>query len=253
MLADQRKGNIMKTIKRMAGAESARVVLTATLLALVMVSTLSVSASAAESRMETAQLVEKAKFTLESFTADSNMSAFNDLIKQAKGVLIAPQVLKGAFIFGVSGGSGVFLAWNEKKGKWGGPAFYTIGGASFGLQIGGQAAEVGLLAMTERGVKAMLSSSVKLGADVGIAAGPIGAGASAATANLSADILSFSRAKGLYGGVSLDGAVIAIRGGWNETYYGKKIDPTDILILQNVSNPQAAPLFEAVEKASGKK
>jgi len=243
----------MKTKKRFAGVESGHLVLTTTLLALLVVIIFPVSASAADSRMETAQLVEKAKFTLESFTADNNMSAFNDLIKQAKGVFIAPQVLKGAFIVGVSGGSGVFVAWNGKTARWAGPAFYTIGGASFGLQIGGQAAEVGLLAMTERGVKAMLSSSVKLGADVGIAAGPIGAGASAATANLSVDILSFSRAKGLYGGVSLDGAVIAIRGGWNEAYYGKKIDPTDILILQNVSNPQAAPLFEAVEKASHRK
>jgi len=243
----------MKTKKRLAVGESACLVLATTLLIVVTVSTFPVSASAAGSAMETAQLVEKAKFTLDSFMADSNMSAFNDLIKQAKGVFIAPQVLKGAFIFGASGGSGVFLAWNGKTGRWGGPAFYTIGGVSFGLQIGGQAAEVGLLAMTDRGVKAMLSSSFKLGADVGIAAGPIGAGASAATANLSADILSFSRAKGLYGGISVDGAVIAIREGWNEAYYTKKIDPTDILILQNVSNPQAAPLLEAVEKASHRK
>jgi SH3 domain-containing YSC84-like protein 1 len=243
----------MKTKRRLAVAESICLVLTTTLLIMVMVNTFPVSASAADTGMETAQLVEKAKFTLESFTADSNMSAFNDLLKKANGVFIAPQVLKGAFIVGVSGGSGVFIAWNGKAGRWCGPAFYTIGGASFGLQIGGQAAEVGLLAMTDRGVKAMLSSSFKLGADVGIAAGPIGAGASAATANLSADILSFSRAKGLYGGVSVDGAVIAIREAWNVTYYGKKVDPTDILILQNASNPQAAPLLEAVEKASHRK
>jgi len=239
--------------KKLIEVGNLRLVLTTTLLAMVMVSAFSVPASATDPRIETVQLVEKARITLESFMADSNMGVFNDLARQAKGVFIAPQVLKGAFIFGASGGSGVFLVWNEKTKKWGGPAFYTIGGASFGLQIGGQAAEVGLLAMTERGVKALLSSSVKLGADVGIAVGPIGAGASAATANLSADILSFSRAKGLYGGISLDGAIVAIRGASNEAYYGKKIDPTDILIFQNVSNPQAAPLIQAVEKASGKK
>lgn len=243
----------MKTKKRLIGVGSARLVLTTILLAMVIFSAFSAPAFAADPAMETAQLVEKARFTLESFLADSNMAVFNDLIRQARGVFIAPQVLKGAFIVGASGGSGVFVAWNGKAGKWAGPAFYTIGEASFGLQIGGQASEVGLLAMTERGVKSLLSNSVKLGADVGIAAGPVGAGASAATANLSADILSFSRAKGLYGGVSLDGAVVAIRNAWNEAYYGKKIDPTDILILQNVSNPQAAPLIQAVEKASGKK
>ena len=243
----------MKTKKGFVKVESAFLVLIAILIATVMVSAFSLPVSAAEPGMETAQLVDKARFTLESFLADSNMGVFNDLIKQARGVFIAPQVLKGAFIIGASGGSGVFLAWNEKTGKWGGPAFYTMGEASFGLQIGGQASEVGLLAMTERGVKALLSNSVKLGADVGIAAGPVGAGASAATANLSADILSFSRAKGLYGGVSLDGAVVAIRNSWNEAYYGKRVDPTDILILQNVSSPQAASLIQAVEKASGKK
>jgi lipid-binding SYLF domain-containing protein len=242
------------TIKKwLAGTGSVWLVLTAIFLAVGVVSLFSAASSAADPSVDTAQLAEKAKFTLESFTIDSNMSVFNDLIRQAKGVFIAPQVLKGAFIFGVSGGSGVFVAWNEKTKSWAGPAFYTIGGASFGLQIGGQAAEVGLLAMTDRGVKALLSTSVKLGADVGIAAGPIGAGASASTANLSADILSFSRAKGLYGGISLDGAVVAVRDAWNEAYYGKKIDPTDILILQDLGNPKSVPLIQAVEKASGRK
>jgi len=243
---------MMNTKKCLTEVGELRLVLTTTLLAMVMVSAFSVPASAGDPIIETVQLVEKARITLESFMADSNMAVFNDLAREAKGVFIAPQVLKGAFIFGASGGSGVFLAWNNRTGKWSGPAFYTIGGASFGLQIGGQASEVCLLAMTERGIKALLSSSVKLGADVGIAAGPIGAGASAATANLSADILSFSRAKGLYGGISLDGAIVAIRGPWNEAYYGKKIDPVGILIFQDVSNPQAEPLIQAVKKASGK-
>jgi lipid-binding SYLF domain-containing protein len=107
--------------------------------------------------------------------------------------------------------------------------------------------------MTDRGVKALLSNSVKLGADVGIAAGPIGAGASAATANLSADILSFSRAKGLYGGISLEGAVVAVRDVWNEAYYGKKIDPIGVLIVQEATNPHASSLIQIVEKASGRK
>ncbi len=218
-----------------------------------MMSLFSAPSFAADHRADAVQLVEKAKMTLESFLSDANMGVFNDLIRQAKGVFIAPQVLKGAFIFGASGGSGVFVTWNRKAGMWTGPAFYTIGGASFGLQIGGQAAEVGMLAITDRGVKALLSNSVKLGADIGIAAGPIGAGASAATANLSADILSFSRAKGLYGGISLDGAVVAVRGDWNEAYYGKWLDPIDILIMQGTTSPQATSLIQLIEKASGRK
>ncbi len=107
--------------------------------------------------------------------------------------------------------------------------------------------------MTERGVSSLLSNSIKLGADVGIAAGPVGAGASASTVNLSADILSFSRSKGLYGGVSVDGAVVAIRGDWNEAYYGKPVTPTDTLIRREVTNPQAERLIRAVAKAAARK
>jgi lipid-binding SYLF domain-containing protein len=174
------------------------------------------------------------------------------LVKRAKGVLIYPQILKGAFIFGASGGSGVMLAYDEKAGKWGGPAFYTIGEASFGLQIGGEASEVILVALTDRGVASLLSTSAKLGADVGIAVGPVGAGAEAATANLSADLVSYSRSKGLYAGISLEGAVVAVRGGLNKAYYGKEVTPTAILVQREVTNPQAAGLIGAVSKAAGK-
>jgi LysM repeat protein len=109
-----------------------------------------------------------------------------------------------------------------------------------------------MLAMTDRGVNALLSPSVKLGADVGVAAGPVGAGASAATANISADILTFALSKGLYAGISLEGAVVAVRNEWNGAYYNKPgVTPTDILIRKNVSNPGSAKLIAAVSKAAG--
>lgn len=207
--------------------------------------------ASADDVQETRQLVDRARLTIESFAADPNMDGFRSLVKRAKGVYIAPQVLRGAFIFGVSGGSGVFLARDEKTGRWNGPAFYTIGEASFGLQAGGDASEVVLLAMTERGVAALLSSSAKLGADVGIAVGPVGMGASAATANLSVDIITYARSKGLYAGISLDGAAVATRDALNKAYYGKEVTPTDILIRRAVTNPQAAGLIEAIAKVAG--
>jgi lipid-binding SYLF domain-containing protein len=212
----------------------------------------SVVPAVADDVMDSTQLVEKAKISFDSFVAAKDNKAFRDLLRKAKGVFIAPQILKGAFIVGASGGSGVFLVQDEKTGQWTGPAFYTIGSASFGLQIGGEASEVVLLAMTQRGVTALLASSVKLGAGVGVAMGPVGAGASAATANLSADIISFAHSKGLFVGISLDGAVVKVRDGLNEAYYGKKVDPTDILVLRNVSNPQADSLINAVSEAAGK-
>ena len=234
--------NIKKSIK-------AWVFLTPFFLAIGLVAVLTAPASA-DDMQKAAQLVEKARMTMDSFMNDSMMGPFRDLIKDAKGVFIAPQVLKGAFVFGISGGSGVFLVRDEKTRQWTGPAFYTIGGVSWGLQIGGEASEVIFLAMTDRGVRSLLSSSFKLGGDVGLAVGPVGVGVSAATANLSADILSFSRSKGLYGGLSLEGAVVATRGDWNDAYYGKSVTPTDIFIRHEVTNPQAVELIEAVTRSA---
>jgi len=209
--------------------------------------------AAADDAQDARQLVDKARLTFENFMADKDLEpSVRSLVKRAKGVLIYPQILKGAFIVGLSGGSGVMLAYDERARKWGGPAFYTIGEASFGLQIGGEASEVILVALTDRGVASLLSTSAKLGADVGIAVGPVGIGAEAATANLSADLVSYSRAKGLYAGISLEGAVVAVRGALNKAYYGKEVTPTAILVQHEVTNPQAAGLIGTVSKAAGK-
>jgi lipid-binding SYLF domain-containing protein len=209
------------------------------------------TAAAADDKMEARQLVEKAGLTFQSFVNDANMVDMKGLLKDAKGIFLTPQLLRGAFVVGASGGSGILLV-RDKSGTWSGPAFYTVGGASIGLQIGGEASEVALLIMTDRGIKAFLTGNFKLGVDAGIAVGPVGAGVAAQTANLSADILSFSRSKGLYGGVSLQGAVVAIRSGLNKAYYGKKVKPADILVSHKVANPQAGPLLEAVAKGAKK-
>jgi lipid-binding SYLF domain-containing protein len=206
----------------------------------------------ASDKADAQNLVTQSNITFKSFMSDKNFSEMRKLSRSAKGIFIAPQVLKGAFVIGASGGTGVFLV-RKEDGHWTYPAFYTIGSVSFGFQIGGQASEVILLAMTERGVTTLLQSSVKLGADVGIAAGPYGAGAQAASANISADILAFSRSKGLYGGISLDGAVVDVRDGLNKAYYGKPVTPTDILVKHDVSNPQANKLRESVARISGGK
>ncbi len=211
-----------------------------------------VPAVLASDRTQAGQTVEKAKLTFENFLTAKEMEPFRNLVKKARGIFICPEMLKGAFLIGVSGGSGVFLARNSRTGGWSDPAFYTIGGASFGLQIGGQASQVVILAMSERGVNAFLNTSLKFGADVGLAAGPVGAGASAGTQNLSADLLSFSRAKGLFGGISLSGAVAKVRGGWNHAYYGRRVSPRDILILHSVHNPRAAGLIEMISRAAGR-
>ena len=204
----------------------------------------------ADDATDARQLVERAKLTLETFMQAPETEGFRSLVKNARGVFIAPMILRGAFVVGGSGGSGVYLVRDLKSGGWVGPAFYTLGGVSFGFQIGGEASEVIFLAMTDRGVNALLKSGVKLGADVGVALGPIGAGADASTANLSVDILTFSRSKGLYGGISLAGSVVYVRDDWNNAYYGLNVFPTDILVSRTVSNRHASRLLDLIAQAA---
>jgi lipid-binding SYLF domain-containing protein len=214
---------------------------------------LSPVAPAASEDGELASLVDRAKTTLDNFVADANMTWFRDHIKEAKGVFIVPRMWKGAFFFGGEGGTGVFLAKNEATGEWSDPAFYTMGTASIGFQFGVQASEIVLLTMTQRGVESMLTNTFKLGADVSVAAGPVGAGVEGATAVLSADMVTFSRAKGLFGGISLEGAVIAVRDESNRRYYGKDVRPTEILMMRTVSNPQSANLRATLSRLAGSK
>ena len=172
-------------------------------------------------------------------------------IGRAKAVMVAPEVVKAGFIFGGSGGRAVTVARDEKTGKWAGPAFYTLATASVGFQAGVSVSEVVTLVMTEKGLNSLLAPSVKLGGDASVAAGPIGAGAKS---DVVVDFVSFSRAKGLYGGLNLDGTVIAISNEWNEAYYNKKgILPPDILVRMTARNKGSNKLVADITRAAGKK
>jgi lipid-binding SYLF domain-containing protein len=194
-------------------------------------------------------LVDRARITFESFMADQNMTWLQDNLHAAKGLVIVPSLLKAGFIFGGSGGSGVLIVPDAKTGKWSQPAFYTIGSVTFGLQIGGEAAEVIMYVRTQKAVDRMLTSRLKFGGDTSISVGPVGAGAKA---NVVADILSFSRSRGAFAGLSLEGAVVSVRDEWNSNFYGKPVRPVDILVKNAVSNPGSAGLREAVAKAAKK-
>lgn len=209
------------------------------------------SHGAAAEAFEQEAMVDKARLTFEAFINDPNMPWLRDNIKDAKGLLIFPQVLKGAFFVGGSGGSGVLVVRDDKTGQWSQPAFYTIGSASFGLQFGAQASEVVLMVTTSKGLESLYNSSVKLGADAAVAAGPVGARAEGAVPiNFSATYVSFARSKGVFLGISLDGSVISVRDSWNREYYGKQVRPINIIVEQSVSNPQSAGLRDALAKAS---
>ena len=192
-------------------------------------------------------LVDKAHATFQSFMVDSNMAYLKDHLREAKGLLIVPSMLKAGFWIGGSGGSGVLIVKDAKTGQWSQPAFYTLGSVSFGLQFGGEAAEVIMMVRTQKAVDKLLTSSFKLGGDTSIAVGPVGAGAKS---NVVADIFSFSRSKGAFAGIALDGAVISTRDKWNNAYYGKAVTPVDILVKRSASNPNSAKLIKAVTQAA---
>jgi lipid-binding SYLF domain-containing protein len=199
---------------------------------------------------EQRDLVDQSRMTLSNFLADSNMTWFRDHIKEAKGLFIVPQFVKAALFYGGAGGSGVFVAKDERTGEWSEPAFFTMGAASFGFQFGAQVSEVVLLVLTQRGIDSLLLGNFKLGADGSIAVGPVGAGVSGATTpNLSADLLSFVRAKGLFAGISLEGAALISRDEWSKAYYGKPVTPTDIVIRREVKNPHSEVLRAEILKA----
>ena len=155
--------------------------------------------------------------------------------------MIIPNSVRAGFIFGGSAGNALMLSRND-DGSWSQPVFMTVGSVSFGFQAGGEASEIILLVMTNRGMEQLLSTSAKLGADLTLAAGPIGAGAKAQTI----DVVAFSRSRGLYGGVSLEGAVLKIRHNWNDAYYGADVTPTDIIYKEKAYNPSSAVLQNAI-------
>ncbi|MGE5248448.1 MAG: lipid-binding SYLF domain-containing protein [Verrucomicrobiota bacterium] len=191
-------------------------------------------------------IVDQARVTLGNFMRDKDYEWLRANIKKAKGVLIYPQVLKAGFILGGSGGTGVLLARDSKTGAWSDPAFYTLGSVSFGLQIGGEAAEVILLVMSQKGVDSLLTSKFKLGGDTSIALGPVGAGAKA---DVTTDFISFAKSKGLYAGLNLDGSYLDVRESLNKAYYGKDVTPADIIVKKDVSNQGAAALIKELKKA----
>jgi len=196
---------------------------------------------------EQQQLVDKAKMTVEAFISDpSGGPATRELKGETKALFIVPQFLRGAFVFGGAGGSGVLIVRDEKTKKWSEPAFYTIGSASFGLQIGGDVSEMIFVVRSQKGLEEFYRTDFKLGADASMALGPVGEGGSAK--GITADLVAYAKKKGAFAGVAVDGSIIAVSDDSNEAYYGKPVRPTDIIVKQSVSNPKSGELRNAAAK-----
>jgi Uncharacterized conserved protein len=204
-----------------------------------MIAALAGCSTTPETRSDTEQQVRAAQTTLDNFHNDPGMRWFRDNLKNARAVVVSPRVTRAGFVFGGSGGDAIVLARDGKTGRWVGPAFYNMGAGSVGFQIGVDVSEVVILVMSEKALNALLSSTFKLGGDASIAAGPVGVGAAS---SVTADMVSFARSKGVYAGLSLDGAVIRPDAGANAAFYGKAVSPVDILVRHSVSSASAASL-----------
>lgn len=167
-----------------------------------------------------------------------------ETLRTSHAIALVPSLVKAGFVFGGEYGEGLILV--HKDGKWYGPSFYNLGGGSFGFQIGAQKISLLLAVVNEKGVNAFVSSKTKLGGDVGIAAGPVGRRAEAATdAQAKASIYSYSMSKGLFAGVSLEGSVISVSVKRNSEYWGKKMTAYDAL-KKPANSKQIQPLIKVL-------
>jgi len=175
-----------------------------------------------------------------------------DLLNRAVCVGVIPSQLKFAIGLGGSFGRGVLICRRGGNGPWGAPSMFTVGGANIGFQLGGQATDFVLIVMNAKGAQKLLQSRSKLGADASVAGGPVGRTAEGATdIQMHAEILTYSRSRGLFAGISLEGQVVKQDHDGNARLYGRKVDPKDILIAGSVGAPAAAqPLIAALAKYS---
>ena len=191
-------------------------------------------------------LVERSRLSLLRLIDHPGIPELKTYLDSAQGVLIVPSLIKGGFIIGGEGGSGVLLA-KGSDGSWSSPAFFTVAAGSIGLQIGGQVSEVVFTLMNDGAIDAILSNNAKLGGDLSVAFGPIGKGVEASTTtNLNADVYAFSTAVGAFAGGALEGAAIIDRQAYNDQYYNAYAPARAIVVERKFYNGHADPLRSAL-------
>ncbi len=221
-------------------------------LALLLALALAAPGTLAASKDKASARVLEALDTLNMAMKQDDKSVPRDLLRQAKAVAIFPGMLKAGFIIGGEGGTGVILM-RHKDGSYSPPAFFTMAGASFGLQIGAASTDLLLVVMKKRGLEGILKNQVKFGAGVSAAVGPVGRTASAGitAAAKDADVLSYSWSKGLFAGVALDGMGMEYDKETSKNYYGKSLSVKDVLEKGKATPPGSAKkLMSALAKYS---
>jgi len=199
-----------------------------------------------------AERLQKAATVVEEVMGTPEKGIPRDLLNKAVCLGVIPSQKKVALGIGGTFGRGALVCRHGGNGAWGGPSMFTVGGANIGFQLGGQATDFVLIVMNPTGAKKLLQSKTKLGADASVAGGPVGRTAQGATdIQMRAEILTYSRSRGLFAGVSLDGQVVKQDHDANARLYGRKVDPKDILFTGSVGVPAGGrPLTGALQKFS---
>ena len=190
--------------------------------------------------------VDRAAIVVGDLHRDKAFGNARTLMQRARAVMIVPRLVKGGFFVGGEGGDGVLMT-HKAGGGWSEPAFYAIGSASFGLQIGLEQSEMVMFIMSQRALDAMMHDQFKIGADAGLAVVTLGSGVEAATtAAVGADIVVWASSSGAYAGVSLNGSIVKPQFDQDRAYYGPGVTQRDILFRGTVANPQTGPLLHAL-------
>jgi lipid-binding SYLF domain-containing protein len=196
---------------------------------------------------ETSQqtLLKNARIVVEEIMSAPDLGIPSGLMSRAQAVIIFPGMFKGGFFVGARYGKGVATVRDSKTGDWGTPSFITTLGGSFGFQFGAQSVDLVLIVMTEKGLKGLLNNNFTLGGDMSIAAGPVGRYAEMGVdILLQGDTYSYSRSKGIFGGVSLKGTIIKANVGYNEAHYKAELTPEEIMIGGKVKSvPESSQKF----------
>ena len=213
---------------------------------MVLLAALSLAPLAAHAQSDQQQLVDRATLAAQQMLNNRDGTDAQYVLKRARAVMICPQVFKAGFLLGGQGGSCVLVA-RDGAGSWSAPAFYGLGGGSIGFQAGIQDAEVMLMVMSDKGLGAVMDSQFKLGADASATFVDLGGGIEGATtAALRADIVGFTRARGLYAGISLSGSLLGAKSDWNAAYYGRPVAAQQIVLGMEATNPAADPLRQVL-------
>jgi lipid-binding SYLF domain-containing protein len=203
--------------------------------------------AASKPEVEAQGIVEAARATIADLSQDKDFAGFRGSLATARGVLVFPHIVAAGLVLGGTGGNGVLMVRNEGTGEWDGPVFYTLGGVSVGLEVGAYNGSVAIVVQSEKALDSIYKTSTKLGADATVA---LGSKASTAAAAAKSDVVVYSKVKGAFAGVAVDGVVLKVRDSFNKAFYGKSLSPSEMVLAPASATPSADGLRRALRSAT---